>query len=44
MIVQEFFFYDDKIFLTIVHENMDDEIKNRMYYFYHQSKLKQNSI
>ena len=28
MIVQEFY-YDDNIFLTIVHENMDDDIKNR---------------
>ena len=28
MIVQEFY-YDEKIFLTIVHENMDKDVKNR---------------
>ena len=28
MIVQEFY-YDEKIFLTIVHENMDEDVKNR---------------
>ena len=28
MIIQEFY-YDDEIFLTIVHENMDGDIKNR---------------
>ena len=28
MIIQEFYFDNDK-FLTIVHENMDDNLKNR---------------
>ena len=28
MIIQEFY-YDTVLFLTIVHENMDDNIKNR---------------
>lgn len=43
MIVQEFY-YDEKIFLTIVHENMLQNVPLEMYYFSHQSKLKLNSI